>query len=636
MCLSPSLQQGSLLAVLFALSATAICSKETPKKRPVPTAKRQATAEKLVKEIYKDEYSSAKEEKGKRKLLTLLLDQAPKTTDDEDARFVLFREARDLAAQLGEAATALRVVDMLAQEYEIKVLEMKTAVLTRAAGAVLTAEANKTLANLILPLLADALEADEYESAGKLQVLALAAAKKAKDDTLLAEAKNRGEEIRTLEKAFSRVKDFAVKLQTDPKDTKANLEVGKFFCLYRENWERGLPLLVKGSEAALKALAEKDLTRPAGAKDQTELANGWSKLAGSEKDAARAHLLRRAYFWYQQAALNLEKDEKAKMEKRLADIRAQLPSPYQIYEIVGEIRRFDGHKGNVMSVALSRDGQKALTGSADRTVRLWSVKTGKELLKLEGHTNWVRSVAFTLDGQHALSAGDDNTLRLWDLKTGEEVRKFTGHKDWVKSLALLPDGQRVLSGSDDHTLELWEVESGKELRKFTGHAKPVLSVAVSRDGRRAVSGSEDATVRIWDVDNGQELYKCAGHTEKVTTVAFSPDGRRVVSGSVDGTIRLWVVQTGKELRRFQGQPGVVWSVAFSPDARRVISGSGDQLKNAGPDNKVRVWDVESGKELRRLEGHLNFVYSVVFSADGRLALTGSADKTARLWGEMAK
>jgi hypothetical protein len=630
-----SLRQVWLVALVF-LGATLTCSQEAPKRRPAPSPTAQAKADKLIRDVYKTEYAAATEPEGKRKLLKILLEQAPKTEDDYDARFVLFREAKDLAAQLGDAATALWVVDSLAKEYEINGLEMKALALEKASGATLTAKANRTLTNLILPLLADALEADDYETAGRLEALAVAAAKKARDDALLAEAQKRGQEVRTLQKEFARVKDFAAKLQTDPKDPKANLEVGKFFCLYRGNWERGLPLLVKGSEATLKALAEKDLAQPAAAKEQIELADAWSKRAESEKDAARAHLLRRAYFWYQQAALQLAKDERAKVEKRLADIRAQLPPPYKIYEIVAEIRRFEGHDGNVMSVALSRDGQKALTGSADKTVRLWDVKTGKELLKMVRHTDWVRSVAFAVDGQRAFSAGDDSTLRLRDLKFGEEVRRFTGHKDWIRSLAVLPDGQQVLSGSEDLTLRLWDVENGMEVRKFTGHTKPVLSVAVSPQGRRAASGSEDGTVRIWDLETGKELYRCLGHTEKVTCVAFAPGGRRIVSGSVDGTIRLWDAQTGKQVRKFQGQPGVVWSVAFSPDGQRVLSGSGDQLKNAGPDNKVRLWDVQSGKELRRLEGHGGFVYSVAFSADGRLALTGSVDKTARLWGDTGK
>src|SRR5207248_8399401 len=81
--------------------------------------------------------------------------------------------------------------------------------------------------------------------------------------------------------------------------------------------------------------------------------------------------------------------------------------------IYGEMRRLTGHTNTIRSVAFSRDGKKALTGSMDKTMRLWDVETGKQLKKFEGHGSWVWTVAFHPDGKHALSAGSlDKTLRL--------------------------------------------------------------------------------------------------------------------------------------------------------------------------------------------------------------------------------
>jgi len=68
-----------------------------------------------------------------------------------------------------------------------------------------------------------------------------------------------------------------------------------------------------------------------------------------------------------------------------------------------------------MSLAFSRDGRRVLSGSDDHTVRLWEVKTGKELARFTGHANAVTTVALSQDGRFALSGGIDNTVRLWRL-----------------------------------------------------------------------------------------------------------------------------------------------------------------------------------------------------------------------------
>ena len=72
------------------------------------------------------------------------------------------------------------------------------------------------------------------------------------------------------------------------------------------------------------------------------------------------------------------------------------------------------------------------------------------------------------DGRRALSGSDDRTLRLWDLETGAELRRFEGHTRWITSVTVLADGRRALSGAYDLTLRLWDLETGAELRRVRG------------------------------------------------------------------------------------------------------------------------------------------------------------------------
>ena len=110
------------------------------------------------------------------------------------------------------------------------------------------------------------------------------------------------------------------------------------------------------------------------------------------------------------------------------------------------------------------------------------------------------------DGRRALSGSDDRTLRLWDLETGAELRRFEGHEDWVTSVTVLADGRRALSGSEDKTLRLWDLETGAELRRFEGHERGHQRDGAGRRAARAL-GIRDQTLRLWDLETGAELAR---------------------------------------------------------------------------------------------------------------------------------
>jgi WD40 repeat protein len=291
-----------------------------------------------------------------------------------------------------------------------------------------------------------------------------------------------------------------------------------------------------------------------------------------------------------------------------------------------ELMTLRGHKEGVTSVAFSPDGKRMVSGSGDKTIKIWDAATGVELMTLRGHGRSINLVAFSPDGKCIVSASEDNTIKVWDSASGDELMTLRGHKECVKSVAFGPDGKRIVSGSDDKTIKIWDAETGAELMTLRGHdyyGGSVNSIAFSPDGERIVSGSADRTIKIWDAATGDELMTLRGHGNWIDSIAFSPDGKRIISGSGDNTIKLWDSATGNELMTLRGHGDWITSIAISPDGKRIVSASGDKT--------IKVWDAAIRAEAVTLRGHDNWVTDASFSPDGKRIVSGSLDETIKVW-----
>jgi WD40 repeat protein len=130
---------------------------------------------------------------------------------------------------------------------------------------------------------------------------------------------------------------------------------------------------------------------------------------------------------------------------------------------------------------------------------VWELSSGRELRTLSGHSSSVNAVAVTADGQRAISASEDQTLKVWELSSGRELRTLSGHSSSVNAVAVTADGQRAVSVSNDKTLKVWELETGKCLATFKCRNKP-LCCASFNYGKQIIVGDVRGRIYILSVE----------------------------------------------------------------------------------------------------------------------------------------
>ncbi len=230
----------------------------------------------------------------------------------------------------------------------------------------------------------------------------------------------------------------------------------------------------------------------------------------------------------------------------------------------------------VTSVAVSTDGSRVVTGSADHTARVWDARTGKTLHTLKGSSGNVTSVAVSADGSRVVTGSDDNTVRVWDARTGKTLHTLKDHTSVVTSVAVSTDGSRVVTGSADHTARVWDARTEQTLHTLKGHTSVVTSVAVSTDGSRVVTGSEDNTAQVWEARTGKTLHTLIGHTRVVTSVAFAADGSRLVTTDDHNNRFVWDTETGNRCPSDTLLQSTAQAIT-TPDGRFLYAPLGDRV-----------------------------------------------------------
>jgi WD40 repeat protein len=260
-----------------------------------------------------------------------------------------------------------------------------------------------------------------------------------------------------------------------------------------------------------------------------------------------------------------------------------------------------------------------VSGGYDRIIRFWNLDG--EYRRLIGHTDFLFSVIFSPDGSTIASSSADQTIRLWDVSTGKCLKVLKGHRGTVTKAIFSPDGRLLASSSYDQTIHLWDVVTGQIVQTLP--ACVTLSLSFSPDGKKLAAGGFDETARVWDLETWQCEQISKGHSSWVWWVAIAPTGNILATGSADGTVGLWDMTTGQCLHLLRAHQTWVWAIAFNPDGNILATGSSDGI--------IKFWDVKTGCCMATLTDHNFWVISVAFSPEGKFFASGDGDGQIKIW-----
>ena len=247
------------------------------------------------------------------------------TKDDAPLRFAALREAFETVYPLGDPEIARQALQTLETDYVVEPATLKVAAFNKAIVRANELAAFRPFAEAIDEFVQEAIAADDLDRAEKASAIGLLAAQKSKDAGLSSAAVKRLTQVRNLAKAYQSCKTAQAILAKMPDDPKACTEVGTYLALVKGDWDAGLKLLAKGSDAKLKALAEKDLDAPADIDGRAALGDGWADFVQRDSGAYKAKAAERAVHWYASVLGEASVLQRLKVEKRISEIEKLLP-----------------------------------------------------------------------------------------------------------------------------------------------------------------------------------------------------------------------------------------------------------------------------------------------------------------------
>ena len=337
-----------------------------PERIPIPDKQQLAAKSKLIRELFKEQYSD-RSDQGRAALIQLLIKQGNDTNDDDAGRFALYQEALDLAQKVGDAQSAWTAVSLMTANYEMDTFEAKVSVLREVSKKFNDEAAFAEFVTDCQTLIQADIELDRYDVAIDRARKLLAVARKGASSNVGDSLSELSRRIKTLRAGFARIESHLTTLESQPNNEQANQAVGEFYCLVKSSFDVGLPHLAKGSEKPLRELASEELAlkNPPSA-TRLEIADRWWDLAENKRWQGFRPL---ATSHYLEVVDGLSGLAKTKVEKRLSVATREASDDSLASQLQNFVWRVQWGNGVVFEkVLVANDSCQILTGKGNEYV----------------------------------------------------------------------------------------------------------------------------------------------------------------------------------------------------------------------------------------------------------------------------
>lgn len=280
-----------------------------------------------------------------------------------------------------------------------------------------------------------------------------------------------------------------------------------------------------------------------------------------------------------------------------------------------------GHSEIASLAEFSADGKYIITGSIDKTVKLWDARSGTLVKDLAHHPNYISSCNYSPDGKYIVTSSVDGNLKIWKASDLLPVADISAHSAYLVSVKISPDSKYIATASRDKSAKLWELSTGKLLHVFNGHKDDVRSIDFSPDGKYLATGCLDDIARIWKIETGELIHELKSKSWRVVSADFSPDGNYILTTYYGReSIKVWSLVTGLIVGELKEN---YFDAKFTPDGKKVLIWARKGIK---------IWDFSAGKIIKTVTINRSNTTTIKFSPSGKFLIANSEDAgSSQVW-----
>ena len=289
------------------------------------------------------------------------------------------------------------------------------------------------------------------------------------------------------------------------------------------------------------------------------------------------------------------------------------------------LKTFNPGVGIILSISLCSKGKKLACSGSEGKIGIWDLEKEESQKIWLAHDGVARvwSIAWSSDDKYIVTGAQDSKIKIWNAKTKKIVQQFSEHVGTVQSVWFCQDNEKIVSCADDGLIKVWSLTTSECLTTITQQDSGICSAAVNPlNVNQIIGGFNNSSIQGFDLSTGDCFRTFYGHDGPIQSVAFSPQGNVFATGG-GATIKIWETINCESIRTIRGTDEILWSASFSQD--------GGQIASGWSDGRIIFWDVKEKKIIHTTHMHSSDILALQFSSDGRYLISGSDDTCIKLW-----